>query len=386
LNSDSAETTNSTKNLDSIDSKIKKEQVLSISSASFESLLPDTTDIDQKTTSNGNKNKKSNKDDKHFNYFSIGKILKVTLKSNDLDYAIVFNDTRGVKRNKKFLLRQLAILNENHTDSTTSMSQNGGIKRKLNEIDTVGETILIKKRLVLNESDKNKAKKKRKTSEDLDIIEIVSDVKKVEAKKAKIETDIQNGFNASTSHIGSEFTWEVKDFDQFDEILNKTSAMKLNVENEANHLKQETQIKKGKKNEKNATIEEDLVIHQNEERLFDHNREPDTTDDYERLIASKPNSSLWWIKYMVFYLQMAEIEKGRNVAQQALKQILYKEDAERLNVWVALLNLENMYGTQATIDDVFNKANQNCDSLKIHCHMAEIYARSSKLQVSITLT
>ena len=89
---------------------------------------------------------------------------------------------------------------------------------------------------------------------------------------------------------------------------------------------------------------------------------------------------------MVFNLQMAEIDKARNVAQQALKQILYKEDADRLNVWVALLNLENMYGTQATIDDVFNKANQNCDSLKIHCHMAEIYARSSKLQVSITLS
>jgi hypothetical protein len=84
---------------------------------------------------------------------------------------------------------------------------------------------------------------------------------------------------------------------------------------------------------------------------------------------------------MVFNLQMAEIDKARNVAQQALKQILYKEDADRLNVWVALLNLENMYGTQATIDDVFNKANQNCDSLKIHFHMAEIYARSSKLQV-----
>ena len=84
---------------------------------------------------------------------------------------------------------------------------------------------------------------------------------------------------------------------------------------------------------------------------------------------------------MVFNLQMAEIDKARSVAKQALKQILYKEDAERLNVWVALLNLENMYGTQATLDDAFNKANQNCDSFKIHCHMAEIYARSSKLQV-----
>jgi hypothetical protein len=387
LNGESDESS-STNKLDTIDSKIKKEQVLAISSASFESLLPNSTSDDQlknnssSTTINGNK--KSNKEDKKFTYFSMGKVIKVILKSNDLDYAIVFNDTSSVKRNKKLLLRQLAILNEIHTDSSSSpASLNGNLKRKLSEIDTAGETILIKKKLVLNEIDKSKSKKKRKTTEDgedLDMIEIVSDVKKLDTKKLKSESE--NGFNASTSGIGSEFTWEVKDFDQFDEILNKTSAIKLNGE-ESIAAKKETQIKKGKKSEKNATVEEDLVIHQNEERLFDHNREPETTDDYERLIASQPNSSLWWIKYMVFNLQMAEIDKARNVAQQALKQILYKEDADRLNVWVALLNLENMYGTQATIDDVFNKANQNCDSLKIHFHMAEIYARSSKLQVNI---
>lgn len=80
---------------------------------------------------------------------------------------------------------------------------------------------------------------------------------------------------------------------------------------------------------------------------------------------------------------MAEIEKARNVAQQALKTILFKEEQERLNVWVALLNLENMYGTQMSLDETFNKATQNCDSFKAHCHMAEIYARSSKLQVTL---
>ena len=120
--------------------------------------------------------------------------------------------------------------------------------------------------------------------------------------------------------------------------------------------------------------------------MFNPNREPESSDDFERLIASKPNCSLLWIKYIVFYLQMAEIDKARNVAQQALKTILYKEEQERLNVWVALLNLENMYGTQMSLDETFNKATQNCDSFKVHCHMAEIFARSSKLQVSFYIT
>jgi rRNA biogenesis protein RRP5 len=97
------------------------------------------------------------------------------------------------------------------------------------------------------------------------------------------------------------------------------------------------------------------------------------------LIAS-PHSSLLWIQYMAFHLQLGEAEKSRDVAHRALKTIMYREEAERLNVWVALLNMENIYGTQANIDDAFNRANQNCDSFKIHLHMAEIYARSSKLQ------
>jgi rRNA biogenesis protein RRP5 len=123
------------------------------------------------------------------------------------------------------------------------------------------------------------------------------------------------------------------------------------------------------------------LIYKNEERVFDSERPPENSDDYERLLASKPNSSLLWIKYMVFYLQMAEIDKARSIGHQALKTILYREEAERLNVWVALLNLENLYGTQRSIEETFNKATQNCDSFKVHSHMAEIYARSSKLQV-----
>lgn len=78
---------------------------------------------------------------------------------------------------------------------------------------------------------------------------------------------------------------------------------------------------------------------------------------------------------------MGETEKSRDVAHKALKTIAYQDESERMNVWVALLNMENLYGTQANIDDSFNRANQNCDSFKIHSHMAEIYARSGKVQV-----
>jgi len=97
--------------------------------------------------------------------------------------------------------------------------------------------------------------------------------------------------------------------------------------------------------------------------------------------VATPNSSFLWIKYIAFHLQLADSDKARAVANKALATINYREEGERLNIWIALLNLENLYGSQATVDDTFNKATQNCDSFKVHSHMAEIYANTSKLQV-----
>ena len=222
----------------------------------------------------GKKDSKSatNKADKQFSYFSVGETVKVLLKSDESDLSIVLHDLSSVKRNKKFLLRQLAILNENHTDAGSS----NGVKRKLSEFDSADDTILIKKKLVLNDTDKsNKLKKKRKLSEngdDADMIEIVSDVKKATTKKNVSDVEVNANGKASAAEenghsengIGSAFTWEVTDFDQFDAILNKKSVVATSVVTNGaeNGQKKETQPKKLKKNEKSATVEEDLAIHQ----------------------------------------------------------------------------------------------------------------------------
>jgi rRNA biogenesis protein RRP5 len=52
--------------------------------------------------------------------------------------------------------------------------------------------------------------------------------------------------------------------------------------------------------------------------------------------------------YAICSLQATEIEKARAVAQRALSTISFREEQEKLNVWCALLNLENLYGTQVS--------------------------------------
>lgn len=44
-----------------------------------------------------------------------------------------------------------------------------------------------------------------------------------------------------------------------------------------------------------------------EQKLIDSESGPQSADDFDRLILSSPNSSLCWIKYMAFHLQVRKL-------------------------------------------------------------------------------
>ncbi|RWS01309.1 Pdcd11 protein-like protein [Dinothrombium tinctorium] len=117
-----------------------------------------------------------------------------------------------------------------------------------------------------------------------------------------------------------------------------------------------------------------------EKLLLDSNRAPETEDDFERLVISSPNSSIVWIHYMSFYLDEGAIEKARNIAERALITISFREEKEKLNVWIALLNLENTYGNEESLNACFTRALQQNDQLTIYNHMIKIYEQSDKLK------
>ncbi|POR34702.1 rRNA biogenesis protein rrp5 [Tolypocladium paradoxum] len=105
---------------------------------------------------------------------------------------------------------------------------------------------------------------------------------------------------------------------------------------------------------------------------------PQTTSDYERLLLGQPDSSELWIAYMAFQMQVSELPKAREVAERAIKSINIREETEKLNVWVAYLNLEVAYGSKQTIEDVFKRACQYSDEQEVHERLASIYIQSEK--------
>lgn len=116
-----------------------------------------------------------------------------------------------------------------------------------------------------------------------------------------------------------------------------------------------------------------------------HTKAPESTADFERLLLGSPNSSYLWIQYMAFLLQLAEIDKARDIARKSIRTINFREEQEKMNVWIALLNLENTYGTEQTLDAVFKEAARANDSKTIHLRLASILEASEKIQVCDSL-
>lgn len=109
---------------------------------------------------------------------------------------------------------------------------------------------------------------------------------------------------------------------------------------------------------------------------------PQSVADYERLLLGEPDSSLLWLKYMAFQLELGEVEKAREIAERALRTITIGQDVEKLNIWVALLNLENTYGDEDSLEEVFKRACQYNDTAEVYERMTSIYIQSGKTDVS----
>ena len=108
---------------------------------------------------------------------------------------------------------------------------------------------------------------------------------------------------------------------------------------------------------------------------------PESTSDFERVLLGSPNSSYLWIQYMSFQLQLAEIEKAREIAKRAVDTINFREEKERLNVWVALMNLENIYGSDESLEAVFKDAARHCEPKTVHLRLVSIFEQSEKHEV-----
>ncbi|KAJ1668258.1 rRNA biogenesis protein rrp5 [Coemansia sp. RSA 1646] len=106
---------------------------------------------------------------------------------------------------------------------------------------------------------------------------------------------------------------------------------------------------------------------------------PKRAVDFERLIVGSPNSSFLWLQFMAFYLGQSEVDQARDVAERALKTVSMNEVQEKMNIWVALLNLEHRFGSPETLEAALKRAVQYMNPKHIYLQMAKIYERADQL-------
>ncbi|XP_020532096.1 rRNA biogenesis protein RRP5 [Amborella trichopoda] len=141
--------------------------------------------------------------------------------------------------------------------------------------------------------------------------------------------------------------------------------------------------KKSRRAKKKAKEEREMEIRAAEENLLD-DLCPNSVDDFEKMVRGSPNSSLVWIKYMDFMLSLADVENARSIAERALNAIDIREEAEKLNVWVAYFNLENTHGKppEEAVRKIFERALQYCDPEKLHLALLGMYERTEQYQLA----
>jgi rRNA biogenesis protein RRP5 len=109
---------------------------------------------------------------------------------------------------------------------------------------------------------------------------------------------------------------------------------------------------------------------------------PQANADFERLLLSQPNNANFWIQYMAFELKLGEIDKAREVAERGLKTINPRDQDEKRDLWIALINLENEFGSDENVDEVFARACGYTDKDDMHERLASILIASGKHSVS----
>jgi hypothetical protein len=101
-------------------------------------------------------------------------------------------------------------------------------------------------------------------------------------------------------------------------------------------------LKKSGKNALKAQIAQEKKIRNKEAELREEKGgEALDINDYERLLVADKDQSYLWIQYMAMILDKLDIDAARRIAQRAVKSVSMSNDADKLNIWIAYMNMES---------------------------------------------
>ncbi|XP_034834088.1 rRNA biogenesis protein RRP5 [Maniola hyperantus] len=259
-----------------------------------------------------------------------------------------------------------------HTEKLVIQKQT----EKLSEVLKIAQEKLKEFGIEIQKDSKKKEKSVATTSDEIKV-EVKEDVDKLKEMKLDIDS-LQPVVKVPSA----------KDFWSLDtDVI--TDKIKIKESSSSEEEEQEKPKKKRKKltvaEKASKAREEEERIREMEKRAIESENAPRSSDQFERALLAQPNCSQLWIAYMAFHLQATEIEKARAVGRKALHTINFREEGEKLNVWLALLNLEHRFGTKETQQKTIEDALQMNEPYEIHSKLLDILVETSKPQELVSL-
>eukprot|EP01116_Phalansterium_solitarium_P003177 TRINITY_DN1386_c1_g1_i1.p1 TRINITY_DN1386_c1_g1~~TRINITY_DN1386_c1_g1_i1.p1 ORF type:complete len:2083 (+),score=1015.05 TRINITY_DN1386_c1_g1_i1:162-6410(+) len=214
---------------------------------------------------------------------------------------------------------------------------------------------------------------------ELDIEELLADGEPEDAPASDDElTDAvppaktpRRGSHDETAAAGG-LHWEEFAFDD-DEPLGAAAA--------ADHSDDDQDAaKRGRRAKKSEQRRREKLLAEREQAMATQ-QAPTTAADFERLLLSAGGSSFVWINYIAHHVALQEVDKARAIAERALKAIDVRDEEERLNVWLAWLNLESAHGSDDTWAAVLSRALTGVTEPKpLYMRLADSLERSGRLE------
>ena len=222
------------------------------------------------------------------------------------------------------------------------------------------------------EENEQKENEEEEDEKDNDLIEKDKNIIKNKEKIMKIMTK-EKEENEEEENENEE---EEEESDEEENMEIEDEQNDNNEENEANKETKKKRVLSKKKEQEN--LKKEIKIREIEQANL--NNEIKNAQYYERLILKDHDNSLNWIEYASYILDTLNLASARQIFERALKIIDIAKTKEKLNIWVAYLNLENVYGNKNTFEKIFERAKEVCDKKLLYKHVIQIYLSSQKYE------
>jgi len=122
-----------------------------------------------------------------------------------------------------------------------------------------------------------------------------------------------------------------------------------------------------------------------EEGLDSYLENPKSIEDYEKLILSDLNSSINWVKYASYILDKMGLSSCTKIFERAIRIIDITNLKEKLNIWIAYMNLMHTYGASDAFKDVVEKALTFNDKKAVYKHLISMYSQAKKFGLALEI-